>query len=158
MDGDVNDVGHAPGVDSMPYANSRKITKAMLCLSLCAALFGASGCVLGRNSDDPVLSVDLLWDESATTRFSEGTCDSADVSWMTWTLRDADGKTIRKNDKDDTDCQPGFDFFDLEPGTYSLTITGYDADDKPLWASKCTKLTLDRFDTLYECQIDQDPS
>lgn len=135
-----------------------KNTTAM-CLALCGMALSVSGCVLGRNSDDPVLSIDLLWDESATSRFSEGSCDSADVAWMEWTLKNKSGKTVRKHDEDDTDCQPGFDFFDLEPGTYSLTVQGYaeiDGKDVLTWESKCTQLSLDRFDTLYECRVEQE--
>jgi hypothetical protein len=131
------------------------MTKTAFHLALCGMLMSTAGCVLGRNSDDPVLSVDLLWDKSETSRFSEGTCESADVAWMEWTLKDKGGDVVRRNDKDDTDCQAGFDFFDLDPGTYTLTVTGYDEADEARWASKCTGLTLERFDTLYECEIEQ---
>ena len=141
----------------MANARSNHVVRTVLGLGLCGALLGASGCVLGRNSDSPVLSIDLLWDKSASSHFSEGTCDSANVSWMEWKLKDAPGHVVRANDADNTDCQPGMDFFDLDPGTYTLAVTGYDSQDAQIWASKCTKLALDRFDTLYECQIDQTP-
>lgn len=134
---------------------TRARTFALGCGIACAVL-GASGCVLGNNSDPPVLSVDLLWDESTSSHFSEGTCESADVVWMEWALKDEDGHTVRKSEKGgNEDCQPGFDFFDLDAGNYSITVTGYDTDDQPLWSSKCTDLLLERFDSLYECRVDQ---
>ena len=140
----------------MANAGESMLKKTMVYVGLGCALLGASGCVLGRNSDDPVLSVDLLWDESETSRFSEGTCESADVTWMEWKLKDDSGHVVRRNDKDATDCEPGFDFFDLDPGTYTLVVSGYDDQDKERWVSECTGLTMDRFDTLYECDIEQE--
>lgn len=142
----------------MTYANGRvRVTSWFLAVVALAA----SGCVFGSNSDRPVLSVDLLWDKSATTRFSEGDCDSAGVLWMEWSLEDKKGKRVRYSKTDlDKECQPGFDFFDLEPGEYVLVVTGYDSDETdaaPVWASECTGLTVERFDSLFACRIDQSP-
>jgi hypothetical protein len=132
-------------------------SNASIGLFACAAL-AAAGCVFGNNSDRPVLSVDLLWDKSPGERFASGSCESADVVYMEWKLEDEKGHSVRKSeDEDDKECQAGFDFFDLEPGEYTLTVTGYDADDAPVWASECTGLSIERFDSLYACRIEQEP-
>jgi hypothetical protein len=116
----------------------------------------AAGCFSGGHSDRPVLSVDLYWDENVSpTHFSGGTCQSAGVSWMEWDIRDSGGVIVSQSASSGEDCQNGFDFYDLAPGDYTLTITGHDASDKPLWSSECQGLVLGRFAASYECDIDR---
>lgn len=115
-----------------------------------------SGCILGSDSGEPVLAVDLYWDENPRPdRFAGGTCGTAGVSWMEWRLVDANGDTVVKSGKGGEECQDGFTFDGFRPGTYELEITGYDDQDVDLWSTLCTGLTLDRFDQLYACEIDQ---
>ncbi len=120
-------------------------------------ILGASGCIVGNDSGPPVLAVDLFWDENPKAdRFSEGTCQSAGVTSMDWTLTNsATKKTVIASTSGGVDCQDGFNFEKLGAGDYTLTVTGYDAKDKPLWTSTCTNLTLDRFDANYACDVDQ---
>lgn len=112
-----------------------------------------SGCVLGNDSDPPVLSVDLYWESD---RRSDSTCSSADVTRMDWQLTHGDGEVIVENE--DTDkghaCNNGFDFPDVGPGDYVLKVTGYDSDDNPspVWSGEC-ELWLDRFDRYFQCDI-----
>jgi hypothetical protein len=115
----------------------------------------AAGCVLGDDTDGPVLAVDLKWDRSPSERFSEGSCDSAGVVWMNWTLRDSDGDALDQSPDDGTDCENGFDFFGLRPGDYALEVEGYDEADDLVWEGTCQKLRLDRFDKLYTCRVNQ---
>lgn len=116
----------------------------------------AGGCVLGDDTDGPVLAVDLRWDRSPSAeRFSEGNCDSARVVWMKWTLRDSDDDRIDESDDDGVDCENGFDFFGLRPGEYALEVEGYDEDDTLVWQDTCERLRLDRFDKLYTCRVNQ---
>ena len=125
----------------------------IVCALLCVS---ASGCVLGNDSDPPVLSVDLLWDRSPQdNRFSEGDCKSAGVVWMNWQLKDEDDQVIASSDDEGQECKDGFDFLDVGPGKYSLTTMGFDDSDQMLWNSTCDNLVLDRFDVLFECKVDQ---
>ena len=116
----------------------------------------ASGCVLGNDSDPPILSVDLLWDRSMqNNRFSRGTCASSGVIWMNWQLKDLDDHVIASTEDEAQECEDGFDFVDVGPGEYTLTVMGYDDADQALWNSTCEGLVVERFDTLYECEVDK---
>jgi hypothetical protein len=131
----------------------------LLCVGLfCVPLSSSlAGCVLGNDSDPPVLSVDLLWDRSAQNgRFSEGTCASANVVWMEWQLTEKNGGRLVATNKDDSqDCRDGFDFVDVGPGKYNLTVMGYDDQNQQLWSSTCQDLVLERFDVLFQCKVDK---
>lgn len=115
------------------------------------ALLGASaalsGCILGEDSDPPVLSVDLYWEDQS--RNSDDTCESADVASMDWQLVDADSKVVEEKEGD---CQDGFNFFGVEPGSYTLKVNGYDGDHNKQWEGSC-RLTLDRFNRAYPCDV-----
>ncbi|HEY2734785.1 MAG TPA: hypothetical protein VGI70_12410 [Polyangiales bacterium] len=126
---------------------SRPVIRSMAVLSL-----SLSACVLGNDSDPPVLSVDLLWDRAPDDRFSAGDCDSAGVVYESWQLEQG-GEVIAKSDDPNEPCKPGFDFVDIGQGDYTLTIDGFDADQNMLWSSVCDGLDLDRFDALYQCKV-----
>jgi hypothetical protein len=113
----------------------------------------AGGCVLGNDNDRPVLAVDPLWDLTPGDRFSGDTCRGAGVVYMTWEIQDDRGHTLKKS-RDLEDCEP-LDFIGLVPGTYQLEIAGYDRDERKLWETTCSRLTLGRFDVLYPCEVDQ---
>jgi hypothetical protein len=152
-----------------PHANS-----ARLVLGLAATLVlstAVSGCLLGDDNDPPVLSVDLIWDKAtATDHFSPGTCGSAAVVSMNWQLKQND-QIVASSDDDpnnsggdggtpgNVDCQDGFDFVDVRrAGSYDLTINGFDDTDQMLWTDVCTGLDLERFDVLYQCQVQSTPA
>jgi hypothetical protein len=118
-------------------------------LSLGTAL---SGCIAGNDSAPPVLAVQLLWDEAPDKGFSAGTCDSAQVAHMSWQLKEGD-QIVGQSDDPNVPCEDGFNFVDVGPGKYDLSIQGFDADLKPLWSSSCTGLVLERFDLLYSCKV-----
>jgi hypothetical protein len=119
---------------------------------ICLVLGGAaSGCVLGNDSEPPILSVDLFWDRSPQpNQFARGSCESAGVVWMDWQLKEGD-RIVTTSEDGGQACEDGFDIYDLEPGNYELTVMGYDDAQQPLWNSTCKNLGLDRFDVLYQC-------
>jgi hypothetical protein len=123
---------------------------ALGCLLLSGA---ASGCVLGNDSEPPILSVDLLWDRSPqANQFARGTCESAGVVWMDWQLKEGD-RIVASSKPDGQECEDGFDFVDVGPGDYDLTVMGYDDTEQQLWTSTCDGLLLERFDVLYQCNV-----
>src|SRR5262245_38424387 len=81
-------------------------------LLLLAAL-GPSGCVLGNDTDGPVLAVDLLWDLSPTERFAAGSCQDAEVLFVSWRLKDDGGEVLQESDDDETCAESGdgFNFY-----------------------------------------------
>lgn len=118
--------------------------------------FTASGCIMGGDSGEPVLAVDLYWDENPRAdRFAGGTCSTAGVTWMEWKLVDDSGDAVVESDPSGEPCQDGFNFENVGPGDYELELRGYDDQDAELWSTVCTALSLDRFDRLYACDIDQ---
>lgn len=134
------------------------MTYASRWLPLLAAawLLPAAGCVVGGDSGQPVLAVDLYWDENARAdRFVGGTCGSADVSWMEWELIDEHGEQIAASDEGGEECQDGYNFTKFGPGNYKLVVHGFDDQDDELWTATCKNLELDRFDVLYRCDIER---
>jgi len=125
-------------------STSTKLTAVGL---LCGAAVGFSGCILGEDSDPPVLSVDLYWEDA--TRYSDDTCDSADVASMDWQLTDDAGEVVEEREGE---CEDGFNFLGVEPGNYTLKVNGYDADKNKQWEGTC-RLLLDRFDRVYPCDV-----
>lgn len=115
----------------------------------------ATGCVLGDDTDGPILAVDLSWDRAASARFSPGSCESAGVIWMNWTLRDSDGEVRDDSGDDGVPCESGFNFFGLRPGVYELEVEGLVDDDVVTWSERCSDLRLDRFDKLYSCRVNK---
>lgn len=112
-----------------------------------ATVAGLSGCILGEDSDPPVLSVDLYWEDQS--RYSDDTCESADVASMDWQLLDSESNLVEEKT---SECQDGFNFFGVHPGSYTLKVNGYDADHNKQWEGSC-HLTLDRFDRAYPCDV-----
>ncbi len=114
------------------------------------------GCLGSSNSSRPVLSVDLMWDDNTSpTAFNAGSCQSAGVANVVWTLTKVGEKTPAKaSPSGGESCENGFDFFDLPPGTYDLTITGYDSSDTDVWkTTKCTGLRIEAFDDAFRCDM-----
>jgi hypothetical protein len=128
---------------------------ALVTVGLLLVCLGAGSCVLGHDSERPVLSVDPLWDAAESDRFLPETCKGAGVAWMTWEIQDEQGKGLEKSE-DLEECKP-LDFFGLQRGTYQLVLEGYDKDERKRWANTCTNLELGRFDVLYGCGVDQIP-
>jgi len=115
-------------------------------------VIGLSGCLDFTDDEGPVMSVELFWDEhpdSAT--FIPGECETANVDTMEWHLvRKDDGVEVASNVEA---CANGIDIVDPRPGTYALKITGFDSDGTKVWATRCSGLTVLRFDVGYECDI-----
>jgi hypothetical protein len=132
--------------------SKQQLAGVLAVLSLGTAL---PGCIAGNDSAPPVLAVDLLWDNAPDDRFSPGTCETAQVSTMTWQLKEGDQMVGQSEGIDShvIPCEDGFNFVDVGPGHYELSIQGFDADDKQVWSSDCTGLDLDRFDLLYSCKV-----
>jgi hypothetical protein len=129
------------------------LTKPVRAVAL-VLLAGLAGCVLGNDSDPPVLSVDLYWHLRGSHR-GDSTCESSDVSSMTFQLTDVNsGDVVVENEDSDQgrECQDGFNFVDVGPGDYRLDVKGYDADQNQLWSGSCD-LWLGRFDRTYSCDV-----
>ncbi len=138
---------------ALPSTDARRTRKWQAFVCGLGLSLAASGCVLGGGDNDPVLSVDLLWDLSeSNTRFLDGYCDEAEVVWMDWKLENEDGRVVKKSPKDER-CADGIDFHDLDPGRYTLEITGYDENDEIEWQTRCTHLDIERFSEFYACEI-----
>jgi hypothetical protein len=131
-----------------PRASSKQLATVLAVLSL-------SGCIAGNDSTPPVLAVDLLWDSAPDDRFSPSTCHEAHVDTMTWQLKEGDTLVGQSEGEDShvIPCEDGFNFVDLGPGHYELSIQGFNADQKQVWSSDCTGLDLGRFDLLYSCKV-----
>ena len=127
--------------------SSRVSTKLAAVALLGASAAGLSGCILGEDSDPPVLSVDLYWEDQS--RNSDDTCESANVASMDWQLVDDAGELVEEKEGE---CQDDFNFFGVQPGSYTLKVNGYDADHNKQWEASC-RLTLDRFDRAYPCDV-----
>lgn len=129
-----------------PHPKLRKLAAVAL---LCGSAAALSSCIMGEDSDPPILSVDFYWEDQDAGRHSDDTCDSADVRSMDWQLVNADGKTV---DERDGTCRDGFNFKYVDPGSYTLNVNGYDADHNKQWQGSC-ELFLDRFDRAYPCNV-----
>jgi hypothetical protein len=117
----------------------------------------ASGCVLGSDSDPPILSIDFYWQRTPDRNDYRNDCGSLDLNTIDWKLIDGHGQTITS--KSGIGCGDGVEGVDfdiaLAPADYRLIVTGYDENDQALWHGDCSGLTSDRFDRRYECDIDQ---
>lgn len=128
---------------------------AVTCLLL--AGIGSSGCVLGGDTDRPVLGVDLLWDTAPGDAFAAADgCEEAGVETISYELTDGKGRVRGKSDGLEKCAQ--LDFISLTPGKYSLDIHGYDSHQQERWGATCDELELTRFDALYNCQVDLNDS
>jgi hypothetical protein len=113
----------------------------------------ASGCLDFTGHQATVMSVELYWDEQpGTAAFAGGTCRSAGVDTMTWSLTRVD--TGKKVAGDTEPCTNGLDVLDPAPADYTLKISGNDKNGKTLWAATCKGLAVLRFDVGYSCDID----
>jgi hypothetical protein len=130
----------------------RTFRTAVGCCVLGLSLSQLFGCVIGNDSDPPVLSVDLYWD---TEHDSDRTCKTAKVETMDFRLLDARQNVVEERQGDE--CRNGFEFTHARLGDYVLEVTGYDADNNPVWSASCD-LYLDRFDRLFRCDVDRTAS
>lgn len=138
----------------MTSRTSRMTRWQMLCsVAALMLLGGLSGCVFGEESDPPVLTVDLYWQYDLRTGH-DWDCHTVPVAAAEWHLRNSEGDEVHKLDRDKNACDDRINFFDLDIGKYELEVAGYnDAGDKA-WEALCP-LELDRFDSLYQCTINQ---
>jgi hypothetical protein len=117
----------------------------------------ASGCVLGSDSDPPILSVDFYWQRTPNRDDYRNDCRSLNLATIDWKLLDNHGHTVTS--QTGIGCEDGVQGVDfdisLAPTDYRLLVTGYDDNDQALWNADCPGLTSDRFDRRYECDIDQ---
>jgi hypothetical protein len=143
------------GRGSRKKAQRMSSRTALVTWSVLLSCAGAGSCVLGNDSDRPVLQVDPIWDAAPGEGFLADTCQGAGVAAMTWEIQDAKGKELEKSEHPE-ECKP-FDFVGLRPGTYQLVIEGYDKDMQKRWQETCPNLKLGRFDVLYPCEVDQIP-
>lgn len=123
--------------------------------SALALVVGLTGCVLGNDSNPPVLSINLYWQVRGGSHGGDQRCDDSGVQTMTFTLTDtnSDQVVVQNEDSDaGRQCQNGFDFVDVGPGDYRLDVKGFDADGNQLWSGTCD-VSLGRFDRLYDCDI-----
>jgi hypothetical protein len=113
----------------------------------------SSGCLDLSGHQANVMSLNLNWDEATTTsKFAPGTCKSATVDSMTWSLTRADtGEEVANNTEP---CANGIDVIDPSPADYTLKITGNDKSGSALWHSTCKGLRVLRFDVSYDCDVD----
>src|SRR5688500_16607325 len=66
-----------------------------LVAALLALLSLSSSCLTVADDEGPILSVELYWDEEADSGFEGGTCESAGVDEMEWTLLDENGDEVQ---------------------------------------------------------------
>jgi len=127
------------------------VGKAILAAALALA---ASGCLTVGDDSGPILHVELFWDERVDSEsFRGGTCHSADVYDMDWSLLDAQGREVAG---DDEPCANAIEVFDMLPGEYELEIKGYDRDRNETWSVTCSGLLIARFDSDWACDIQAD--
>lgn len=133
----------------------RMITGRRFLVVLCAlASFALGACLTVGDDQGAVLRIELFWDERVgSSSFHGGTCHSAGVERMDWSLRDDSGAEVAGNEEV---CADTIDVLDSVPGRYELSITGYDENDDEKWRAKCTELLVLRFDVGYRCDIDAD--
>lgn len=129
-----------------------------LVAALLSLLLLTSSCLTVADDEGPILSVELYWDELEGDGFEGGTCQSAGVAKMEWTLLDEDGDEVQTSlsDRDTVhDCYDAIDILGLDPGTYRLEITGYDGRNpmRALWSETSGELNVLRFDTSYSFNI-----
>jgi hypothetical protein len=125
--------------------------RALTCALALGLVVAASGCLDFSDNNGPIMSIELFWDERPdTAAFVGGTCESAGVSTMNWTLLDAQNRNVASANQP---CTNAIDVHDPKPGTYRLKITGQDADGNDVWRASCTGLNVLRFDVGYECDI-----
>jgi hypothetical protein len=128
----------------------------------------AGGCFDLSDSRGPVMSVDLCWDEQPGDGFkggncahsnNDGTCDTAGVTHMTWSLKPVipgmNIDSIKEVAGASESCANGIDIVEPSPGAYTLEITGQNSDGEMLWQHTCKGLDVLRFDIGYECDIDE---
>lgn len=126
------------------------------------AMLLAGGCLTIGDEESAILHIELYWDEEpGLPDFEPGSCHSADVNRIDWSLRDENGDEV-VGDRDD--CRNAIEIIDLPPGEYSLYIEGFrqtgtdpltgDPILTRLWVETCTQMRILRFDEGYYCDID----
>jgi hypothetical protein len=136
-----------------------KVAQYAIALALAAA---ASGCFDFSGTGGPLMSIELCWDEKPGTGFvgsdcvntGQGTCESAGVTNMKWSLTRADNGEVVAQSVANAKCKSGMDVVDPAPGRYTLSISGTDKDGTVAWKSSCKGLDVLRFDIGYECNVD----
>ena len=114
----------------------------------------ATGCLTVGDDTGPILHIELFWDErTGSDSFRGGTCHSADVDTMDWSLRDERGREVAGRDER---CADAIDVIDMLPGEYELVVKGYDEDEQELWDVTCTGLLVLRFDMAFACDVQAD--
>ena len=133
--------------------NVRAAERTFLALSALAPL-ALGACLTVGNDAGATLGIDVYWDESVgSSKFHGGTCHSAGVEDMDWSLRDEDGVEVAGNAER---CADTIDVLSSAPGEYELNITGYDKNGDEKWRMKCTELLVLRFDVTYRCNVQAD--
>jgi hypothetical protein len=113
----------------------------------------SSGCLDLSGHQAVVMSLNLAWDEDTqTSDFQSGTCNSAGVKSMTWSLTRSDTKEEVASNTEP--CANGIDVIDPSPAEYTLKVTGTDSNGDTLWHSTCKGLRVLRFDVSYDCDVD----
>lgn len=130
-----------------------KLDAALGVACLCLVSVTAGGCVLGNDNDRPVLAVDPLWDLAPGSLFVGDDCRGAGVVGMTWSIADSRGHELESSKRIEN-CQP-LDFLGLVPGTYKVSLAGYDRNENKVWETDCPPYELGRFDVLETCEVDQ---
>ena len=133
------------------HAMVRKLTAGAL---LVGVMLSATGCLTVGDDTGPILHVELFWDERpASTSFRGGTCHSADVYDMDWSLKDEQGREVAGQDEV---CADAIDVVDMVPGEYSLDVKGYDRAGTEIWSVTCSGLLVARFDAAWACDVQAD--
>ena len=129
-----------------------------------AALFSllllTTSCLTVADDEGPILSVELYWDEEPGSGFEGGTCETAGVDAMEWSLLDEQGDEVQTNVGGGRDafhdCYNAIDILSLPPGTYRLEISGYEQVDNTRqlrWSETSGELKVLRFDVSYRFDI-----
>ena len=128
------------------------MTRLATCAVALVLATAASGCLDFTDDEGPVMSIELFWDEQPDAAdFSGGTCRSAGVRKMQWSLVRNGEKTPAA--EGDEPCANGIDVLDPAPGDYELHITGRDDEGNRVWGATCVGLSVLRFDDGYECDV-----
>jgi len=119
-----------------------------------------TSCLTVADDEGPILSVELYWDEEPGTGFEGGTCETAGVDAMEWSLLDANGDEVQTNAGGGRDaihdCYNAIDILGLDPGTYRLEISGYQQvgnTPERRWNETSGELKVLRFDVSYRFDI-----
>lgn len=130
-----------------------------LALTLAVGCFGSSDdpapmeSDAGEIGDSRTLGIELFWDgDPSPDAFLGGTCASAGVVGMSWSLTASDGLEVAG--RQDQSCRDRIEITDVEPSDYTLEVTGFDADAHEAWYTLCTGIVKgEGADEPYICDI-----